>query len=933
MPRRLALASFLLALGSAVAAAAEPKIPDLAIESYRLPNGLKVVLHRDASVPRVAVCVAYHVGSKDERAGRTGFAHFFEHMMFRGTKNVPNYDIPLQETGAQSNAFTTEDVTVYHETVPSAYLDRALYLEAERLAFLPSALDQEKFDTEREVVKNERRQSYENVPYGLAEEAILASVFPKGHPYSWSVIGSMADLDAASLDDLRRFFLEYYHPGNATLSLAGDFNPAEAKAAIARYFGPLAPGTAPSRSAVTPTGARADRIVQGDKVSLPRVYRAWPMVAADHPDAPALDLLAEVLSGGDASRLHRAMVLDSRVAKDVSADSDTKEAGGLFTIRATAAEGKTLAEVATILDRELARLRTEPPTAAELTRALAKFEKSNYESLTSPLSRAIVLALGFLQKDDPTYYRRDIARYFKVSPADLARVAEAYLKPESVVVEVVPESPTNPKAAAVKAGPLASVGAEPALSARTPAVGPDWTKLPGPATTREFSPPRVLTRTLSNGIKVWFVPWKTLPIVTGRWIIPAGTSDDPIDRPGLTNLVSTLLPQGTKDRTATQLAEDLDELGVTYGCGTDNDDTTLQFGVLARNLEPALRLLTPMIAAPRFDPADFARERDLQVADLNQGPDRIGWIAQRAFRALLHGAEHPYGRPADGRVDSIKGTTLDEIKAFHAARFAPDRSKLLVVGDVDPEALFATLEATVGTWPKRAESAPSRQAVDAVGRDAGKRGVIYLVDKPGAVQSALRLGRVWVDRKDPKYLPAAIGNHVFGVDFLSRLNKNLRETNGFSYGARSGVDYRRSGSVWVASSSVRADATGPALREMIAEFDAIAGPRPLDEAEVALGIDALGRSFPESFEDPGSIVDVLESVALFGLPDDYLATFAAKVRSTPADAVRNVMAELATKGDRTILVVGDRKSVEPQLKALNLGEIVVIDPDGKPVGR
>ena len=309
-------------LSAAIATAADskaPKPPELALEAYTLPNGLKVALHRDPLVPRVTVTVAYHVGSKNEKAGRTGFAHFFEHMMFRGTKNVPNYDIPLQEAGASSNAFTNQDMTVYFETVPSNFLERALYLEAERLAFLPSALDQQKFDTEREVVKNERRQSYENRPYGLDSEAILAALFPKGHPYSWSVIGSMDDLNKATLDDLKEFFAEFYHPANATLCLAGDFDPAEAKALIQKYFGSLAAGPKPKAVAVPPAPAKAEKLVRFDRVQLPRVYWNWPAVAADHPDAPALDLLARVLAGGETSRLHHELVLEKRLSKDVSA--------------------------------------------------------------------------------------------------------------------------------------------------------------------------------------------------------------------------------------------------------------------------------------------------------------------------------------------------------------------------------------------------------------------------------------------------------------------------------------------------------------------------------------------------------------------------------------------------------------------------------------
>ena len=352
-------------------------------------------------------------------AGRTGFAHFFEHMMFRGTKNVPNYDIPLQETGAQSNAFTSEDMTVYFETVASNYLERALYLEAERLAFLPSALDQKKFDTEREVVKNERRQSVDNVPYGLSEEILQANVFPKGHPYSWTVIGSMKDLGAATLDDLKRFFAEFYTPANATLCLSGDFDPARAKALIETYFGVLAPGTAPPKVSVPSSPAVSRKLVQADEVQLPRVYWNWPTVADDHADSPALEVLASVLAGGEASRLHKALVLEKRLSTDVGADSGTKEAAGTFTIQSTAAEGKSLAEIEPVIAAEIERLQAAPPTAAELRRVLAKYEYGTYKALTAPLGRAIVLATGFAQHDDPNHYQRDFERHFQVTAADI----------------------------------------------------------------------------------------------------------------------------------------------------------------------------------------------------------------------------------------------------------------------------------------------------------------------------------------------------------------------------------------------------------------------------------------------------------------------------------------------------------------------------------
>src|SRR4051794_2308325 len=488
---RHSLRAILLFLPATFALGAEPTFTGtkVEIESYRLPNGLKVALQHDASVPRVTVCVAYHVGSKNERAGRTGFAHFFEHMMFRGTKNVPNYDVPLQETGAQSNAFTSEDMTVYFETVSTENLERALYLEAERLAFLPSALEQSKFDTEREVVKNERRQSVDNVPYGLVDETLLAKVFPKGHPYSWSVIGSMKDLNAASLGDLKAFFAEFYHPANATLCLVGDFDQDQAKALIKRYFEPLAPGNPAAPVKARQADVTPERVELADEVKLPRIYWAWPTVAEDHPDAAAIDLLSVVLAGGETSRLYKALVRDLRLAKDVAAGSDTKEITGLFELQATAAEGKSTDEIEKVFASEIARLKAEPPSPAELARGLARHETAAYSRLTRSIGRAITIGTGYAQHDDPEHYRKEFARYFKVTPEDIRRVATKYLTGAKVAVLVRPVKPGEAKAESVPVGPEPSSNSSgDAPTTRLPAPGLDWSKLPGPANPMPFRP-------------------------------------------------------------------------------------------------------------------------------------------------------------------------------------------------------------------------------------------------------------------------------------------------------------------------------------------------------------------------------------------------------------------------------------------------------------
>ena len=929
MLQRFICALYLLALLTmrASGASTEPKGPDLALESYTLPNGLKVALHRDPTVPRVTVVVAYHVGSKNEKAGRTGFAHFFEHMMFRGTKNVPNYDIPLQQAGAQSNAFTTEDMTVYFETVPSNFLERALYLEAERLAFLPSALDQSKFDTEREVVKNERRQSMETQPYGFDSDTINATLFPKGHPYSWSVIGSMDDLNHATLDDLKRFFFEFYHPANATLCLAGDFDPAEAKALIQKYFGPLVAGTKPKPPAEPSVPSKAAKIVFYDQVQLPRVYWNWPSVADDHPDSPALELLASVLGG---SRLHKVLVLEKRLSNDVSADSDTKESAGLFTLKSTAAEGdepgKRLEAIESAFADALQKLQSDPPTAVELARAQALYEHSAYSAMTSPLGRAVNLAIGFTQRDDPAYYRKDFDRHFKVTPADLKRVAGQYLRPEKVILWTEPIAPGHPKSPEIPAGPAPSKEPETALAARAPAGGQDWSKIPGPSPPRPFHAPKFVRKSLSNGLEVWIASWKTLPLISVRLVIPSGTADDPKGKSGLATLTAALFDKGTKTKTAIELREAAQGLGITLGADASADDTMTGFSTVVRNLDPALALLGEVLTSPRLDVKDFERERALDLAALKQGPDSVGWIARRAFPVLLYGADHPYGNPAQGFAETVKSLTLDDVRKFRAEHLGPKGAILIAVGDVEPDALLASLESKLGKWSPQAETPNPRPASSV----KVEEGVVAFVDKPGAVQSVLSVGRRWVDRSDPRYFATLLGNRILGGDFLSRLNQNLREKNGFTYGAGSAFRFRRTGSVWSVNTQVRADATAQALKEALAELDALAGGKPFTAEEIATARDAEARSYPETFEAPSSIAGALAEMAEFHLPLDYLDTFLKHLQDTGPDAVARTMTEVVAPKERVILIVGDRKTVEPKLKQIGFTRIRPVTTDGLP---
>jgi zinc protease len=452
--------------------------------------------------------------------------------------------------------------------------------------------------------------------------------------------------------------------------------------------------------------------------------------------------------------------------------------------------------------------------------------------------------------------------------------------------------------------------------------------MPGPGEPRPFHAPRYVRKTLSNGLDVWVCPWRTLPIVNASLVVGAGTADDAPEKAGLAGLTAALLDKGTKDRSATELAEAFEALGTSPSVGAGVDHTTVGLSVIARNFDPALALLAPMLAGPRLDPKDFDRERRLQLAELLQGPEDPAWIALRAFRALLFGKDTPYGLPPDGYPSTVEALTLDDVRAFHRDRFGPDGSTFIVVGDVEPEAVFATLEKTLGTWSRReGRKASARAMPDAAGAEPG---TAFVADKPGAVQSVVRVGRRWVDRADPRYFATLIGNRVLGADFLSRLNQNLREEHGYTYGAGSVFDYRRIGSVWLVSTSVRTDATAPALKEVLKELDDLAKKRPFTEAEIEVARAAEARSYPETFEAPSGIAGILGEMAIFELPADYLDTFLDRLQAAKADAIRAAMTELVAPEARTILVVGDRKAIEPELKALKRGPVRAVTPDGRP---
>ncbi len=898
-------------------------VPRFEIEYYRLSNGLKVALLPDPQLPRVTVAVAYHVGSKNERKGLTGFAHFFEHMMFRGTQHVPNFDVPLQEAGGEPNAFTTEDVTIYFETVPPTYLKRALYMEAERMAFLPSALDQEKFDTEREVVKNERRQSMENVPYGLADETLAAHLFPKGHPYSWSVIGSMKDLDNATLEDLRRFFYEFYHPANAALVVVGNFEPSKVKRWIEDYFGVIPAGPQPSVPPIPSAQRQPSRIVQRDQVELPRIYWAWRTCPEKSPDAPALDMLADILADGVASRLYQALVVP-QWAVEVEATSRTGELDGSFQIIVTLSPEATIQKVEQVLQEQLERLKEQPVSAEELRRAVAKHQLRLLRQLVGPHSRAFVVASGAAQYDDPHDYQRSFRDYLTLTPQMLHRAAQSYWSRPPVVLVVEPVSAGQEESPAVL---VEASDADPrTVEPRAVAEDARWQMLPEPEPAQSYPLPRVERATLSNGMELWLVRRPTLPLVTARLVVGVGTQDDPTGKEGLVSLLARVWDHGTQEWTAEEFTAKLENYGVSLSTIALRHVTQLGFTATTEHLPHVMGLVGQMVGQPRWDPGDVRRERERLLNQLRQGANDPGWVAARVFPMVLYGPQSPLGRPALGWSDTLSTIESADIQAFYQQNFVPRVATLVLVGDVDLASAVALAENSFGEWQSRV---PARRNVSRPAGELSPAAGIWAVDVPGAVQSVLVVGRRLWPAADPRSTSAEVANRILGGDFLSRLNQNLREKHGYTYGVRSVLHSFGSDGHWVCSTSVRANVTADALLEIFDELQAVAeNQRPLTDQEIQTARQAEHLASPERFETLERLAEATVRLVTERLPTDYWHQLERQLSQLSTEEVRKVAHKLTARNDRVVLVVGDRRIIEEPLRSIAGNPIRWLSPDG-----
>jgi len=883
-------------------------------EKFVLPNGLTLIVHEDHKAPIIAVNVWYHVGSKDERPGRTGFAHLFEHLMFNGSENYHDDWFKIMESvgASKANGSTWLDRTNYFQNVPTSAFDLTLWMESDRMGHLLGAIDQKVLDEQRGVVQNEKRQG-ENRPYGKVSELITTSTYPVGHPYSWQTIGSMEDLNAASLEDVKDWFRAYYGAANAVLVIAGDITVAEARQKVEKYFGDIPSGPVIKRQQewiAKMTGTR--RAMLQDHVPQARIYKVWNIPGYAARDYTLLDMTSDLLAGGKNSRLYKRLVYADRTATAVSAGVGPFEIGSQLQMTITVKPGEDPAAVEKALDEELAKFLATGPTPAELDR----IRTSNYAGLARSLERldgfggkSAILAESQVYGGSPDFYKTRLNWVTGASPADVLGAARRWLSDGAFVLNVVPVPTYQTTASTVDRSKLPATGTPPSLN------------LPGPSRAK-----------LSNGLKVVVVERHSAPVIDFTLIADAGYAADSQDKPGTARLAMLMLQEGTRTRTSPEIANRAETLGAVLGVGSSLDRSFLSMNALSGRLSESLDLYADVLLNPTFPSKELERLRGQTLANIQQEKAQPQGIINRVLPKLIYGAGHAYSNPASGSgtAEAVASLTSAELQAFYKQWVRPDNSVLLIVGDTTLAKIQPLLEQRFAAWHAPA-GAPPVKNIASVTLAAKPR--VFLIDRPGAEQSQINAATVGPTRADPDHIRFVALDTMLGGNFTSRLNMNLREDKHWSYGAGTRLTDAVGQGIFRAVAGVQTDKTAESMREIQKELLNVIGAKKPDEAELKFAQDSIAISLPGNNETSGEIAGSWGEILTFGLKDSYWNDFVGALSAlTPAD-VNASAGKLIHPEALTWVVVGDLSKIEKSVRALELGEVSVIDADGKPVTR
>ena len=904
------LATLSLVLAGLTTVAAKPK-PTNAIEipytKYVLSNGLTLIVHEDHKAPIVAVNVWYHVGSKNEKPGKTGFAHLFEHLMFNGSEHFDDdYFKALEKVGATDlNGTTSEDRTNYFEDAPRDALDFALWMESDRMGHLLGVVTQAKLDEQRGVVQNEKRQG-ENRPYAIASRLITHNTWPSGHPYSWQVIGSMEDLNAASLDDVKEWFKTYYGPANATLVVAGDVKPEEALAKVQQFFGDIPSGPPVARhEAWVAKRTGTHRMKAQDRVPQARLYKVWNIPNYGTTEANYLNLAGDVLSSGKSSRLYKRLVYDDQIATEVNAGVDLSEIAGQFMIVATAKPGVDLAKVEKAIDEELARFLKGGPTREELQRVKVQFEAGfirGIERIGGFGGKSDALAHNFVFTGNPDYYKTTLKEVREAAPRNLLETARAWLSDGQFVLEIHPF---------------------PSFSSAKSDV--DRSKLPVPDLKPEARFPDLQRATLANGLKIVFAERHAIPVVEFSLLLDAGFAADQLATPGTARMAMDMLDEGTKKRTALQISDELDAIGAQLSAGCDLDSAVVSLNTLKEHLDQALDLYADVILNPSFPESDFQRLQKQRLAGIQREKADPNSMALRVLPQLIYGKGHAYGNPltGSGTEASVSQLTPADTRKFHESWFKPNNGTLVVVGDTSLAEITPKLERLFKDW--KPGVVPRKNVAEVA---LPSKPAVYVMDRPGAQQSIIFAGHLAPPKANPEEIAIETMNFILGGTFTSRINLNLREDKHWSYGVQSRLRDARGQRPFLCVAPVQGDKTKDAMQELNNEFRGIVGEKPPSDDELKKAVKDKTLRLSGSWETMSDVADSLGQIVRFGLPDDYFQTYAGKITALTRPDLAKAAKTVVRPDSLTWVVVGDRAKIESSVRELNWGEIQFLDADG-----
>lgn len=904
-------------------------------EKFTLPNGLDVIFHVDRSDPVVAVNLTAHVGSAREKAGRTGFAHLFEHLLFLESENLGKGGLDKMTArigGSGANGSTSRDRTNYLQTVPKDALEKMIWAEADKLGWFINTVTDDVLAKEKQVVKNEKRQSYDNNPYGHTSYVIDKNLYPQDHPYNWQVIGSLEDLDRATLPDVKEFFRRWYVPNNVTLIVAGDFDTVQAKKWVEKYFSEIKRGeevkNLPKKSGEVKETVKL--YYEDNFARLPELTMAWATVEQFHPDSYALDVLANYLAQGKKAPFYQVLVEEKKLAPNVRMGNDTSELAGQFELSVRAFQDKDLDEVAKAITEAFAKFEKEGISEKDLSRIKAGQETQFYNSLSSVLGKSAQLAQCNYLTGDPGCVEKDINNILAVTPADVKRVYEKYIKGKNfAATSFVPKGKTE---LALEGSKKAEVVEEKIVAGAETEVDPskqakyektpssfDRSKEPPYGDAPEVKIPTIWEDKLANGLRVYGIENREVPLVQFEIVIDGGLLLEDKNKVGVSNLMARMMTQGTKNKTPQELEEAIQQLGASINVIPGTEEVRIVVNTLARNYQPTLDLVEEILLEPRWDAKEFDLVKQSTISQIRQQEANPNAIAQNSFSQLIYGKDNIRARNILGTVESVNAISMDDLKAFYAKNISPSVARMHVVGALDKASITKPLSDLNKNWKAKKVEIPEYKTPS-----APTKSQIYFYDVPDAKQSVIRFGYPALAQTDKDFYPATVMNYILGGGgFASQLTQQLREGKGYTYGIGSGFSGTKSPGSFTIASGVRTNVTlesAQLVKEILENYG-----KNYSEQDLATTKGFLIKSNARAFETAGAKLNMLENISKYGFKNDYVKGREEIVMAMTVKQIKDLSAKYLDANKMIWLVVGDAKTQLPRLKELGFGDPVLIN--------